>query len=116
LAANIKVARATAKHGDIFSPEIRAVFRRLRAPGLEGANGRDTKAALNDDGPAGTVPFKLNARYPENQPKLAMPTNLLLNLPRLPQPPEYRVVGQHLLLLDSTAELVVDYILNPVIT
>jgi len=45
-----------------------------------------------------------------------MPTNLLLTLPPLPEPLEYRVVGQHLLLLDTKADLVVDYILNVIKT
>ena len=65
---------------------------------------------------AGTVAFKVNAKYPEGQPKPTMPANLLLNLPPLPEPLEYRVVGQHLLLLDTAADLIVDYILNVITT
>ena len=117
LAARIQAARATAKHGDIFSPEIRPVIRRLLAPELKGEDGRDAKAVLKDDAPApGTVPFKVNAKYPENQPRPTMPANLLLNLPPLPAPLEYRVVGQHLLLLDTATDLIVDYILNAITT
>ena len=117
LAAKTQAARATARHGDIFSPEIRPVFRRLLAPELKGEDGRDAKAVIRDDAPApGTVPFKVNAKYPENQPKPTMPANLLLNLPSLPEPLEYRVVGQHLLLLDTAADLIVDYILNAITT
>ena len=117
LAAKIQAARADAKQGDIFTPEIRPVFRRLLAPELKGEDGRDAKAILKDDAPApGTVPFKVNAKYPENQPKPTMPANLLLNLPPLPEPLEYRVVGQHLLLLDTAADLIVDYILNVITT
>ena len=117
LVAKIQAARATAKHGDIFSPEIRAVFRRLLAPELKGEDGRDAKAVLKDDAPApGTVPFRVNAKYPENQPKPTMPANLLLNLPQLPEPLEYRVVGQHLLLIDTATDLIVDYILNAITT
>jgi hypothetical protein len=117
LAAKIQAARAGAKQGDIFTPEMRPVFRRLLAPELKGEDGRDAKAIIKDDAPApGTVPFKVNAKYPEGQPKPTMPANLLLNLPTLPEPLEYRVVGQHLLLLDTAADLIVDYILNVVIT
>lgn len=113
LVSKIQAARADARHGEIFTPEIRKAFRRLLAPELKGADGRDAKAVLKDDAPAsGTVPFKVNARYPENQPKPTMPANLLLNLPTLPEPLEYRVVGQHLLLLDTAADLIVDYALN----
>jgi hypothetical protein len=113
LAAKIRAARANAKQGDIFTPEVRPVFRRLLAPELKGEDGRDAKAVLKDDAPApGSVSFKVNAKYPENQPLPSVPANLLLALPSLPAPLEYRIVGQHLLLLDTAADLVVDYMLN----
>ena len=96
-----------------FTPEIRSVFRRLLAPELKGPDGRDIKKILKDDAPApGSVPFKVNAKYPDGQPLPTVPVNLLLSLPELPAPLEYRIVGQHLLLLDTAADLVVDYILN----
>jgi hypothetical protein len=117
LAAKIRAARADARQGDIFTPDIRPVFRRLLAPELKGEDGRDTKAVLKDDAPApGTVPFKVNAPYPQDQPTPTVPANLLLTLPSLPAPLEYRVVGQHLILLDTAAGLVVDYILNAITT
>jgi hypothetical protein len=117
LTAKIQAARAGAKQGDIFTPEMRPVFRRLLAPEMKGEEGRDAKVIIKDDAPApGTVPFKVNAKYPEGQPKPTMPPNLLLNLPPLPEPLEYRVVGQHLLLLDTAADLIVDYILNVIKT
>lgn len=113
LTARIQAARVDAKPGDIFTPEMRPVFRRLLAPEMKGEAGRDAKKVMKDDAPApGTVPFKVNAKYPEGQPKPTMPPNLLLNLPTLPEPLEYRVVGRHLLLLDTAADLIVDYILN----
>ena len=109
LAAKIQAARAGAKQGDIFSAEMRPIFRRLLAPEMKGEQGRDAKAVIKDDAPApGTVSFKVNAKYPEDQPKPTMPSNLLLNLPSLPEPLEYRVVGQHLLLLDTSTDLIVD--------
>src|SRR5688572_230169 len=115
LAAKIRAARANAKQGDIFTPDVRPVFRRLLAPELKGEDGRDAKAVLKDDAPApGSVSFKVNAKYPEGQPKPTVPANLLITLPSLPAPLEYRVVGQHLLLLDTEADLIVDYILNAI--
>ena len=117
LGAKIQAARANAKHGEILTPEIRAAFRRLLRPELKGEDGRDAKAILKDDAPApGSVPFKVNAKWPEGQPLPTVPANLLINLPSLPAPLEYRVVGQHLLLLDTSADLVVDYILNAITT
>jgi hypothetical protein len=117
LAARIQAARKDAKQGDIFTPAIRPVFRRLLAPELKGEEGREAKAALKDDAPApGKVPFKVNAKYPEGQPLPTVPANLLLTLPPLPAPLEYRIVGQHLLLLDTSADLIVDYMLNAIST
>ena len=117
LAAKVQAARAGAKQGDIFTEATRPVFRRLLAPELKGEDGRDAKAVIKDDAPApGTVPFKVNAKFPEDQPLPSVPANFLLTLPSLPAPLEYRIVGQHLLLLDTAADLVVDYILNVVRT
>jgi hypothetical protein len=113
LAKSIQAARTSAKQGDIFTPEVRPIFRKLLAPELKGEDGRDAKAILKDDAPApGSVPFKVNAKYPENQPLPSVPANVLLSLPALPAPLEYRIVGKHLLMLDMAADLVVDYMLN----
>ena len=117
LAAKVRAARDTAKHGDIFTPTVRPAFRRLLAPPLKGKEGADAKAVLRDDAPApGTVPFKVNAPYPDDQPRPTVPASLLLTLPTLPEPLEYRIVGQHRLLLDTEADLIVDYILNAITT
>lgn len=117
LAAKIQAARADAKHGDIFTPEIQRVFKRLLAPELKGAEGRDVKEVLKDDAPPPSkVSFKVNATYPKGEPLPTVPANLLLTLPELPAPLEYRIVGRHLLLLDTSSDLVVDYILNVITT
>ena len=117
LTARVQAARTDAKQGDIFTPEIRPVFRRLLAPKLQGAEGRDVKAIIKDDGPApGTVSFKVNAKYPDSQPLPTVPANVLITLPPVPEPLEYRIVGQHLLLLDTSSDLIVDYILNAITT
>jgi hypothetical protein len=117
LTAKVREARARARQGDVFTPAVRPVFRRLLAPQLKGEQGRDAKAILKDDAPApGTVPFKVNGKFPENQPLPTVPAAVLLELPTLPAPLEYRIVGQHLLLLDTSTDLIVDYILNAIAT
>lgn len=117
LAQKVMSARPDAKQGDIFFEEVRPVFRRLLAPELKGEEGRDAKAILKDDAPApGSVSFKVNAKYPANQPLPTVPASLLLSLPALPAPLEYRIVGQHLLLLDTASGLIVDYMLNAIMT
>ena len=115
LAARIRAARADAKHGDIFTAEISTQFRRLLAPELKGEEGRDAKTVMKADAPSqASVAFKVNAKYPEGQPLPTIPANVLLSLPRLPEPLQYRIIGRHLVLLDSAADLVVDYIPNAI--
>jgi hypothetical protein len=41
-----------------------------------------------------------------------VPANLLMNLPQLPAPLQYRIVEKHLILLDEDADVIVDYALN----
>jgi hypothetical protein len=109
LATKIRAARTTAKQGDIFTPEIAGQFRRLMYPELKGQEGAETKKALKEDAPAG-VPLKVNARYPDTAPLPTVPPNLLVQLPKLPEDLEYRIVNRDLLLRDVHANLIVDYI------
>jgi len=115
LATRIRTARANAKHGDIFTPEIRDIFRRLLRPETKGEDGRDAKAVLEEDAPSpSSIPFKVNAKYPEGAPLPSVPANFLMNLPTLPEPLEYRIIGKHLVLLDTGANIIVDFISNVV--
>jgi hypothetical protein len=109
LAERIRTERAGAKQGDIFTPEIAAKFRRLLRPEA----GPETKASIRDDNP-GTIPFKVNGDYPEKQTLSTVPPNVLQALPRLPDNIEYRFVGKHLILRDSRANLIIDYMLNAI--
>jgi hypothetical protein len=109
LAMRIQALRSTAHPGDIFTPAIQQHFRRLLAPELKGEEGKDTKEILKDDAPR-TVPLKVNAKYPEKAPLPTVPSNLLLSLPMLPEELEYRIVGKNLILRDTGADLIVDFI------
>jgi hypothetical protein len=113
LAQRIAAARADAKPGDIFTPDIRNRFRELLAPHLKGEDGRDAKEIVKDDAPP-TVPFKVNAPYPDGKPLPTVPANFLVNLPPLPKQVEYRIIDQHLILRDVDANLIVDYMLNAI--
>ena len=109
LADRIRTARAGAKAGDIFTPEIAAKFRRLLRPEA----GPETKAAIRDDNP-GTIPFKVNGAYPEKETLSTVPPNVLQVLPKLSPDIEYRFVGKHLILRDSRSNLIIDYMLNAI--
>ena len=111
LAALIRSARATAKQGEIFTPEIAQLFRRLMYPEIKGEQGKETKQAIKEDAPnPKAVPLKVNARYPDSAPLPTVPPNLLASLPQLPDDLEYRIVGTDLILRDVQANVIVDYI------
>jgi hypothetical protein len=67
LSARIRAARTTARHGDVFTPEITVKIRQLLSPELKGDDGRDAKAILKDDAPT-NVPLKVNANIRTGRP------------------------------------------------
>lgn len=111
MSVHIRAARANAKHGDIFTPEITAKLRRLLSPELKGDDGRDAKAIIKDDAPT-NITFKVNAKYPEGAPVPTVPASLLVNLPTLPEPLQFRIIEKHLVLVDEDADIIIDYALN----
>jgi hypothetical protein len=116
LAAKIVQARPNAKQGDIFTPQIAALFKRLLNPELKGAEGRETKQALQEeDGEVAQINLKVNAKWPDSEPLTTMPPNMLAVLPQLPMDVEYRVSNKrHLVLRDVDANIIVDYIYNAI--
>jgi hypothetical protein len=112
LVERIKAARPGAKQGDIFTPAIASHFKRLARPP---AKETGSKAILKEDNP-GPVAFKVNERYPDKEPLATVPPALLDHLPKLPdkQDLEYRFVGKHLVLIDTRAHFVVDYVPNAI--
>ena len=60
------------------------------------------------------VPLKVNATYPEGNPLPTTPPNVLLNLPKLPDALEFRILDRNLILRDAEANIIVDYIVNAI--
>ena len=120
LAARIRTARATARPGDIFTPEIRNKFRRLMYPELKGPSGREIKEELKEDvaekdeSQPKKVIFKVNAAYPEGNALPTTPPNILMSLPKLPEELEFRIVDKNLILRDVQANIIVDFIPNAI--
>lgn len=113
LADQIRIVRANARPGDIFTAETQRLFRRLLSPTLKGDEGVENKQVLKEDRPpASKVPFRVNGEYPKDQPLSTVPPDLLQALPRLPEGLQYRFVGKHLILYDTRGNLIVDYMLN----
>jgi hypothetical protein len=105
LARRIRVARAEAKEGTIFTPAISAEFRKVLLLEMTA----DILEAIMDDNP-GEFSHQINATYPEGQPFSTVPSNILSALPRLPDDVQYRFLGRHLILLDIRANVILDRI------
>ena len=107
----IRVARAGAKQGEIFTPKIAAYFRRQIAASFGGAHGKEIRASLAHAEPV-KMELQINKSYPPNQPLQSTPPTLLLNLPNLPDGLEYRLLDRELVLRDTEGNVVVDYVPN----
>jgi hypothetical protein len=110
----MREARATAKPGDIFTPEARPVITRLLATMFGGPDGQQLKASLMEENPAEPVAVKLsvNDRYPDTVPLTSIPPQVLQTLPKLTEDLEYRFIGDWLILLDTHAHVIADFIDN----
>jgi hypothetical protein len=111
LGNKVRVARAGAKQGEIFTPEIAEYFRRQIAATLAGPHGNEIRASLHHAEPV-KMELQVNESYPEDVPLQSTPPTLLLNLPQLPDALEYRILGRELVLRDREANIVVDYVPN----
>ena len=105
LAHRIRVARAEAKQGDMFTPTISVEFRKALVLEMNA----DTWAAIMDDNP-GEFSNEINSTYPEGKPLSTVPPNILAVLPTLPDDIQYRFLGRHLILLDTRANVILDRI------
>lgn len=119
LAKAIAAKRAKARPGDVFAKEIEPLFRRLIAEQLKGPDTLDARKAVQDGNPAANpaqdedtvnVVVRVNALYPPGASRSTVPPSLLLTLPPLPECLHYRFVGRDLILVDSVAQIIVDFL------
>lgn len=111
LANKVRVARAGAKQGEIFTPQITEYFRRQIFATLNGRYGGDIRSTLRHAEPV-KMELQINESYPEKVPLQSTPPSLLLNLPELPKGLEYRILGREMVLRDRDANIIVDYVPN----
>ena len=111
LAMRIRFARHDARPGDLFRLPIATALRQALNTELRGVAALPTRESIREDAPAVFV-LAVNADYPPGASRSTMPVNVLNILPSLPKGLEYRIVGTHLLLMDTDANIVVDYILD----
>ena len=103
-----RVARAAAKVGEIFKPEVSAYIRetlRTHFRGQDRAELRKTIFEAENE----NVPLRINYAYPQDAEFTEMPPTLLMALPQLPKELRYRFVGPNMILVDRENNLIVDY-------
>jgi hypothetical protein len=108
LDALIKTARAGAKQGEFFTPDMQALVKRTLEADLAGPDGKTIKALIMDENP-GVPTLAVNDRYPDAIPVSTMPHKVLRSLPKLEEDLEYRFVGKRLVLMDAEARIILDF-------
>ena len=125
----IQAARRNAKQGDIFKSRVETAFRRIIARELASPEREQVVKEIKQGNPrAENVPNQsnptlehpesvrvaVNAAYNDRAPFSSMPPTLLLKLPQLPEQVRYRFVGRDLILLDTEANVILDFIKDAV--
>jgi hypothetical protein len=114
LSVRIRAARNAAKEGDIFTPAVQALFKRLLQP-----YGAQIRSHQFDDSDIERPQMPrtwlhVNGAYPEEEPRLRVPPIVLQKLPALPDGLQYRFAGADLMLLDVRANVIVDLMRNAI--
>ena len=113
LAVRVRIARGTARQGDIITPDVARVFRRRIAACLTPEEWRAVFAdrARDEEGPpVEPPPLRVNMDWPAGVPFDYVPPGLLRALPALPQELQFRIIGRSLVLWDHHANLIVDFL------
>ncbi|HEX8127867.1 MAG TPA: hypothetical protein VF527_02120 [Pyrinomonadaceae bacterium] len=107
----VREARAGAKPGELFTPDITAYIRATINGEFKGRERKELRETVLEADTKG-VPLRVNYTYPETKELVEMPPTLLLKLPQLPKQLRYRFVSRNLLLVDRENDLIVDYMLD----
>lgn len=102
----IAKARASAKPGDVFGPEMSTHLKKVLAEDWKSRSPADRKA-LFEEIPR-NLQLKVNQTYPTTLPLVSAPAQLLARLPTLPEVLEYRLLDHYFLLRDRDANVIVD--------
>jgi hypothetical protein len=105
----IRTARVGAKAGDLFSRDVAKIFRGLTKADFRRRSTHGKKLRLDELPHFHPV---INQTYPSDWPLQTFPPSLLLELPKLPPELEYRFVDDALILRDTKANVVIDFLLD----
>ena len=114
----IRALRPNAKQGDVFTPEIARMITTAIKQTLVAKGGKDAKGTILGEGnpksaeSAAPVNLAVNAPYPGTAPLSTVPPSVLMVLPTLPKELEFRFVGRNLILRDTQANMIVDFMPN----
>lgn len=109
LATLIQGERKNAKPADILTPAMQQRIRTLLRPVFSGKDGSQIKGEILDKEYKGNVKLAVNGRYPDEVPISTVPPQVLQALPKLPEEIEYRFIQNSLILFDSHAHIIIDY-------
>jgi hypothetical protein len=117
--------RKGVKQGNIFKPSVEAAIRRILEREFSGPEGPALIKAVKQGNPSveghpstqdpsketkEPVVVAVNAIYNDAAPFSSVPPGLLKNLPLLPEEVRYRFVGRSLILRDTEANVILDFI------
>jgi hypothetical protein len=108
----LRTARAGAKPGNLFTPDIAQYIRTTLKREFHGSEKHEIRKVVTEKETDIPVPLKVNYPYPDPKEFVEMPATLLLKLPQLPKEVKYRYVGRNLLLVDTDNNLILDYMLE----
>jgi hypothetical protein len=103
----IRTARTGAKAGDLFTKEVAPLFRTETKADFARRSTHGKKLRLDELPHFEPI---VNQTYPSTWPLQTFPPSLLAALPKLPPELEYRFVDNALILRDTKANLVVDFL------
>lgn len=110
LAAALRLARKTARHGDLIPTAVATLLRDVVKTDFEQRKPDVRRAAFSEVPDAGT-PI-INRTYPASAALPTVPPLLLAKLPVLPDNLQYRFLQRHLVILDGDTQLILDYVSN----
>lgn len=109
LAAAIRAERADAAQGNIFTPAVARLFRKRIRQALRDTDVAELMGELYEEFPDEMrLEPQVNAPFPRGA-TYEMPVRIIGVLPGLPGDLEYRIIGLHLVVWDTHANLIVDY-------
>jgi hypothetical protein len=106
--------RRGAQRGEVFTHEVSEHFQKIIRKAFKGPGSQAIRQTIRERDPVKRIVLKVNAVYPDDEPRTTMSPTLLNRLPVLPKELAYRIIGRDLVLQDTQTNLIVDFILQAI--